>query len=213
MCQPNEITIQVGVFSSPPQLEQNNSSNSFYMAGASEGKFALDGRGSQRESTVEMRNRSARQLTRKPLKDGPGRRIERHLRHHRPLDEATQADPAAEVVTAANATGSLDAASSAVAPTTCDGEVAPAAASAACSAAAAAPQCPAARQRRVNIAPVSQSAPANEPGDSSVVQRSHAHAHAHAHPPELQPSSLCHLSPHLSTSHPISSFSPAARLW
>ena len=153
---------------------------------ASQGKFELDRRGNQRESKAEMRTRSARQLTRKPVKDGPGRRVERHLRPRStpPSDEAAEAAPAAEVAPAVGspstsarepagveATGSLDAASTAAAPEAASA-AAPAAVLAACSAADAAPKCPAAWQRQVTLAPVSQSAPNNE-GDSSIVQRCH----------------------------------------
>ena len=102
--------------------------------------------------------------------------LSRRVKQHAMCDETARvcdeaAHSAAREAAGADTTGSLPAA----AP-----EAAPAAASA-CSAAAAARQCPAARQCRVNIDPVSPSAPANALGGSSVVQRCLAHAHAHAH--------------------------------
>ena len=188
----------------------------------SQGKFPLEGRGSQRDSTVDMRSRSARQLTRKPVKDRPGRRFERHRTLRPSLDEAV---PAAEgVPTSDSASTSAFGAAGTDVTRNLDHpspEAAP----------QMTPECPEAGQRRVNIAPVSQSSPANELGDSSFVQRCHAHKNAHAHfhahadaykptptssrshpNPSPNPHHVVTLSPHLSASHPVSSFSRTARL-
>jgi hypothetical protein len=181
--------------------------------GTSQGKFPLEGRGSQRDSTVDMRSRSARQLTRKPVKDRPGRRFERNRTSRPSVDEAV---PAAEGVPPADsASTSACGAAGADATRNMDPPLPEAAPQMT-------PRCPA---RGVNIAPVGQSSPANELGDSPFVQRCHAHEHAHAHAhantptrtssrshPSSNPHHVATLSPHLSASYPVSSLSRTARL-